>query len=194
MRRSGSLDAAYFEGIFAGDRDPWGLDSSAYETAKFEDSVAAIADRRYRQGFEIGCAQGALTHRIAPSCDALLAIDLSTTALARARLRCEGDPNVRFAAMAYPGEHPGAERFDLIVLSEVAYYWDADDIGRAAAHIGDALAPRGRVLLVHWTGDTDYPQSGDGAVEALWAILYPLLRVERQERREGYRLDLWCRR
>ncbi|MDO6415099.1 SAM-dependent methyltransferase [Sphingomonas sp. BIUV-7] len=193
MRHENSLDADYFEGIFAADEDPWGLDSESYEAAKFDDSIAAITDRRYERGFEIGCAQGALTRRLAPLCGALLAIDVSTTALDRARKRCADQPNVTFEQMAYPREQPSAARFDLMILSEVAYYWDAGDLGRAADQIAGALAPGGRILLVHWTGETDYPQTGDGAVEALWDRLHPILRVERADRREKYRLDLWRR-
>jgi SAM-dependent methyltransferase len=193
VRHETSLDGDYFEQIFAADEDPWGLDSKVYEAAKFDDSVAAIAGRQYASGFEVGCAQGALTRRLAPMCDTLLAIDISPTALKRAAERCADRPNIDFARMAYPSERPTDTSFDLIVLSEVAYYWDDSDLARAADHLGRVLAEHGRILLVHWTGDTDYPQSGDGAVEALWGFLGALLRVERCDRRAGYRLDLWCR-
>jgi len=54
------------------------------------------------------------------------------------------------------------------------------------------LQPGGRVLLVHWLGETDYPKSADDAVAALYGWTRDL-EVVRQARREAYRLDLWRR-
>ena len=64
-----SLDAHYFEGIFAGDDDPWSLASSAYEAAKFAHTIGVLDDRRYASALEIGCAHGVLTERLAPLCE-----------------------------------------------------------------------------------------------------------------------------
>jgi len=193
LRHKATLDSAYFEDIFASDEDPWQLGSSPYEAAKFEHSVGVLSDRHYLAGFEIGCAQGDLTQKLAPLCDGLLAIDVSATALTRAARRCESLLQVKFVEMGFPNVTPDQDRFDLIVLSEVAYYWDTGDLGRAACFLNRLMLPGGRILLVHWTGDTDYPQSGDQAVEALWDLLKASLRVEREERCKHYRLDLWCR-
>jgi hypothetical protein len=55
-----------------------------------------------------------------------------------------------------------------------------------------ALLPGGRILLVHWLGETNYPKSADEAVKGLWSLL-PSMEVESAERREQYRLDLWRR-
>ena len=46
--------------------------------------------------------------------------------------------------------------FDLILLSEVVYYLSREDVGRLAASVTRSLAPDGSVILVHWTGSTDY--------------------------------------
>ena len=68
--------------------------------------------------------------------------------------------------MVFPGQTPDGS-FDLIVLSEVVYYWSSADIATAAAWISQRLEAGGDLLLVHWIGETDYPQTGDGAVEQL---------------------------
>ncbi len=193
MRPDGSLGHAYFEGIFASDADPWGLESSAYEQAKFDRTIAALADRRYGSALEIGCAQGVLTRRLAGLCDALLGLDISATALQRAAARCGDLPQVALARLAYPQETPEG-RFDLIILSEVAYYWDDADLARAAHHIAASLETGGRLILVHFTGETDYPHSGDDAVAKLRVPLAADVEIERAERHERYRLDLWRRR
>ncbi|AQR62863.1 NodS family protein [Brevundimonas sp. LM2] len=189
-----SLKADYFEDMFQGDDDPWGLESRPYEAAKFDRSVQALEGRHYPRGFEVGCAGGTLTQRLAPLTGDLLAVDISETALARARRRCADQPQVRFARMAFPGQTPTEPGFDLIVLSEVAYYWDDADLDRAAAFVAQALVPGGDLLLVHFTGETDYPQTGDAAVQKLAVALATDIEVVRTERHSRYRLDLWRRR
>jgi SAM-dependent methyltransferase len=98
---------------------------------------------------------------------------------------------VAFRQVSAPDESFSG-RFDLIVLSEVVYYWNDVDLARVAAAMDRALLPGGRVLLVHWLGETNYPKSADDAVDSLWALL-PNMDVEKRERREEYRLDLWRR-
>ena len=189
-----SLPAAYFEGIFAGDADPWDLATSPYEAAKFDRTIAALSARRAAFALEVGCAGGVLTERLTAVCDRLLAIDVSPTALERARQRLSGRRNIRFAAAVFPRDCPVLDRLDLVVLSEVAYYWSDADLDLAAQRIADGLVEGGRVLLVHWTGETDYPQTADDAVERLWLGLSDLMQVDLAERHPNYRLDLWSRR
>lgn len=186
-----SLDARYFDDVFAGDDDPWGLASSPYEAAKFAATTAALADRRYPRALEVGCAHGVLTRRLAPLCDDLLSIDISDRALDLARARCRDLPQVRFARDAFPEAPPPVEPLDLAVLSEVAYYWSDADLVRAADWLHAHVAPGGRVLLVHYVRETDYPQTGDAAVEKLAAAFRPV--IEHQERTDDYRLDRWRR-
>jgi SAM-dependent methyltransferase len=190
-RHKSSLSSDYFESMFRATDDPWNLESSPYERDKYGHSIRALAGRSYELGFEIGCAKGVLTQLLAPHCHALLAIDVSETALAAARERCAAFDHVSFGRMAFPGQAPIGSAFDLIILSEVAYYWDDDDIGRAARWITAHIARGGDILLVHWTGETDYPQSGDDAVLKLLAALAPEITVITAERLPHYRLDLW---
>lgn len=73
----------------------------------------------------------------------------------------------------------------------MAYYWDDADLRRAADWMGKALAPGGDIVLVHWTGETDYPQTGDGAVQALRAAFGETIETVSTRREPEYRLDLW---
>lgn len=184
-----SLPADYFEQMFAGNPDPWNFETSPYEHVKFETSIAALDGRRYRSALEVGCANGVFTQRLAPHCKAIVAIDVSETALARARTRNAETGHVTFAKMEFPRETP-QDSFDLIVLSEVVYYWNDADIAVAGAWITEHLEDGGDLLLVHWIGETNYPQSGDGAVRLLWAAL-PDAEILHAARYEQYRLDLW---
>lgn len=188
-----SLDAAYFDGIFSADDDPWDLATSEYEAAKFEVTHDALADRRYAKALEVGCAHGVLTEKLSGLCDSLRAVDISSKALAKATARVGDRPGVTLAQMAFPKQVPNEAGFDLVVLSEVAYYWGVVDLDRAAAWLREGLVAGGRIILVHFIGETDYPQTGDEAVEGLWKELDGEFDQLRSERRERYRLDLWTR-
>jgi SAM-dependent methyltransferase len=191
MRHQTSLDAAYFEQMFRDSPDPWGFETSAYEQAKYAHTLSALDGRRLDHALEVGCANGVLTALLAPYCERLLAIDVSETALERARTRCGDLPQLAFERIAFPRQTPDETSFDLLLLSEVVYYWDDGDLQRTAEWMAGAVAPGGTVLLVHWTGDTDYPQTGDGAVQKLHAMLADRIDLLRTDRQPQYRLDLW---
>lgn len=191
MRHKESLSADYFENLFAVDPDPWRFATSSYEATKYDATVAALGGRRYRSALEIGCANGVLTRRLAEYVLDLHAIDVSETALRLAAARCN-DTQVRFERRSFPHEAPAGE-YDLIVLSEVAYYLDDADLVAAGAWLDRALARTGDLLLVHWIGETDYPQSGDDAVAKLDAAIRAPIVTLRTERTKLFRLDLWRR-
>jgi SAM-dependent methyltransferase len=193
MRKQTTLDGAYFEQLYQKDADPWKFATSDYEREKYERTVEAIGPDRVKAMLEVGCSIGVLTADLATRCDHLWATDISETALAAARRRCADRSNITFklvnsAAASFAGS------FDLIVLSEVVYYWDDSDIAAVATRISDVLQPGGRILLVHWLGDTDYPKSADEAVGALAAMLAVPVDVEVSDRTADYRLDVWRRR
>ena len=192
MRRERSIEPDYFERLYAEKGDPWEFETSEYEAAKYDDTLAALPTGRFADALEVGCANGVMTARLAPRCDALLAVDVSETALTAARARCAGLAQVRFERRRLPAEAPEGA-FDLILLSEVVYYWDRDDLKLMAERLRRMARSGGHVLLVHWTGETDYPLSGDDAVEGLAAELGGAFAPVRAERRDRYRLDLWRR-
>lgn len=192
MRREQSIAPDWFEQLFREQGDPWHFETSAYERAKYDHTLAALPRDRYEAALEVGCANGVLTQRLAPRCADLLAVDVSPTALDAARRRCADQPHVHCEQRRMPADAPDG-CFDLILLSEVIYYWDRDDLARAAAYLRDHVREGGDVLLIHWTGDTDYPLSGDEAVDGLKSLLGDHVRPMLAERRERYRLDLWRR-
>ncbi|WP_344692875.1 class I SAM-dependent DNA methyltransferase [Sphingomonas cynarae] len=191
-RRERSIDGEWFEQLYREQGDPWGFETSPYEQAKYAETLAALPATRYGDALEVGCANGVLTALLAPRCDRLLAVDPSPTALAAARARCRDLPQVRLEERSLPAQAP-AGTFDLILLSEVIYYWDGGDLARMAAYLRRALRSGGDLLLVHWTGDTDYPKSGDDAVTELRGLFGDAVVERRGDRHDRYRLDLWRR-
>ena len=189
MSAEASLPAGYFDDLYARDPDPWGFRTSDYERAKYDDTVAALEGRRFARAVEVGCSIGELTARLGPSCDALLGVDIAEAALEQARARNAQSDYITFARMTLPDERPTG-RFDLIVLSEVLYYFSRPDLDRVAAWVTGALEPGGVALLVHWLGETpDYPLTGEEAVDAFLSATAPALTTDRRWRRELYRLD-----
>lgn len=192
MRRDRSIDPAWFEALYREQGDPWHFETSDYERSKYDHTLASLPARRFASALEVGCANGVLTERLAPRCERLLAIDVSETALVAARARCAALPQVAFDRRRVPQEAPEGS-FDLILLSEVIYYLDLGDLSRLADWLRRSVTSGGHLLLVHWTGETDYPLAGDEAVERLLALLDADVAVAAGERRERYRLDLWRR-
>jgi SAM-dependent methyltransferase len=181
------LDAGYFDRLYAASADPWDFETSEYERDKYLATVEALGERRFQNAFEIGCSIGVLTSLLAGRCERLLAVDVSEGALARARLRCHEKSNVTFARMFVPREFPTGT-FDLIVVSEVGYYWSPEDLRLSIDKIAEA-SRGGTVELVHYLPKVrDYPLTGDEVHEAfLGDARFTVLRSERAEK---YRLDV----
>lgn len=187
------MSRAYFESLYASDPDPWKFASSAYEKEKYAKTLAALPRPRYAAGLEVGCSIGVLTRDVARRCDGLLALDVASAPLIEAQRRCADCPNVRFEQMTVPTQWPNGT-FDLILLSEVVYYLCARDVARLGAHVAQSLRPQGDVVLVHWTGETDYPLRGDEAAELFIAALGGPTLVLRGDRYPDFRLDVLRRR
>ncbi len=173
------LEASYFDALYARDRDPWDFETSAYEHAKYEATVAALDGRRYASALEAGCSIGVLTERLAAHCDRLLAVDAAETAADAARERLAALPHVTVERRELPEDFP-AGPFELIVCSEVLYYLDDAAFSAMVAAIGRELAPGGSLLAVHWRPATEtYPLGGDEVHERLAARFGPASRGER---------------
>jgi len=183
-----SLDEAYFERVYSASDDPWHFETSAYEAEKYDATIAALEHRRFERGLEIGCSIGVLTRRLADVCTSLLSLDLNERALSLAAARCSDTDNVRFERMRVPQSFP-VGKFDLILVSEVGYYWSDRDLSIAIDCIARA-ASGGTVELVHYLPKVaDYPRDGDSVHEAF-------LADERFTRTSGtraaaYRIDVF---
>ncbi|MBX8621562.1 MULTISPECIES: SAM-dependent methyltransferase [Pseudomonas] len=144
-----SVEDRYFEGLFAGNNDPWGFRQRWYEQRKRLVTLAALPRPHYRAIFEPGCANGELSAALAERCDRLLCCDTSAAAanLARTRLSLFDHAEVRQGRL--PGDWP-EEKFDLIVFSEIGYYLDRQDLTEVIRSISDSLAADGQLLACHW--------------------------------------------
>ena len=191
-----SLPRAYFEDVYRANDDPWHFETSTYEAEKYAATVAALPRARYRSGYEVGCSLGVLTERLAERCDRLLAVDTVSSVLERAKARCRRFTHVRFEETHLPAALPD-DAFDLVVLSEVGYYFAANALVTVAHDLVAAMAPGGHLILVHWTPFVpDYPLTGDQVHETFLALTGSGGPLEHLlgRREETYRLDLLERR
>jgi SAM-dependent methyltransferase len=155
--RRGSLPPSYFEAKYQTDIDPWQFRSSPYEREKYQATLGALTKPLYNQGLEVGCSIGVFTALLASRCRELVALDSSRTALAEAKR--QSLPSVRFERAVLPDDFPNGT-FDLIVLSEVLYYFAEADLIRLAERCSTSLDAGGEIILCHWLGETDYPLTG----------------------------------
>lgn len=184
-----SLPAAYFEDMYTRSDDPWGFRTRWYEARKRALILGSLQSEHYSSAFEPGCSIGATTALLSTRVERLVAMDVAPRALDSARVAVPG--HVDFVQGQVPGDWPDG-RFDLIVVSEVAYYLE-----RAECELLADLASRsaGELIVVHWRHPVaDYPTGGDNVQEifAAAALSHGLAHLLAHTEPD-FRIDSWCR-
>jgi SAM-dependent methyltransferase len=177
------LPRAYFEELYRRKDDPWSFESRWYEARKRAMTLALLPRRNYGRALELGCSTGLVTTELAARAETVVAIDISQTAVDVASTRLAAHQNVRVVRADLRDGLP-AGPFDLILISEVAYYLSRDEVIALAHHVRERLAPEGDVVLCHWRWPvTDYPLGGDD-VHALLGEQLALTRLGRVEEQD----------
>ncbi|MET0779135.1 MAG: SAM-dependent methyltransferase [Pseudomonas mandelii] len=186
-----SVDDRYFDGLFAGNDDPWSFRQRWYEQRKRAITLAALPRPRYRAIFEPGCANGELSFELANRCDRLLCCDTAAAAVTLARTRLGPFDHAEVRHSRLPAEWPD-EKFDLIVLSEVGYYLDADDLKRLIEQAAQSLTADGQLLACHWRPPIDgCPLNARQVHDLLHDHLHlPRLALHQEA---DFLLELWSR-
>jgi SAM-dependent methyltransferase len=156
--RAGRQAQTFFEELWSRG-DPWELETSEFEQAKYERQLELINGRRYRRALEIGCGAGWFTRQLAGLADQVVALDISPTAIARARAAgISGAADFRVQnVMDYDprGEGP----WDVVVLSETIYYlgwlYPFFDVAWLASELHAATSLGGRLLLTNTQGGVE---------------------------------------
>jgi SAM-dependent methyltransferase len=186
-----SLTTEFFEQLYQENTDPWQFATSEYEAKKYAATLNALPRNLYNSGFEIGGSIGILTEKLARRCQSLLSVDVSEIAQRQAIDRCRHLHNIKFEVMSVPRSFP-TESFDLIVLSEVGYYWSWEDLRKAQSLMLDRLRSQGHLLLVHWTADRGIlPLTGDEVHDAFLELVPNRLKRIKNLTKDKYRLDLF---
>ena len=144
-----STDPAYFTRMYEGSDDPWGFRSRWYERRKRDLTLACLPLERYARAFEPGCSVGMLTRDLAPRCAHLEALDPVPAAVEQARHEVAGSDHVRVAQGRVPRHWPEGT-FDLVVLSEMLYYFDDAELHAVMGRTLASARPGATVVAVHW--------------------------------------------
>ncbi|MFL9903233.1 class I SAM-dependent methyltransferase [Paraburkholderia fungorum] len=188
-----SSPAMYFDELYKSSDDPWNLREGWYERRKRSLTLALLPRPRYRNAFEPGCANGELTAELATRCDALLAADLHETAVRLARERVAGMPQVRVEQRTVPHQWPvDVGPFDLIVISEFAYYLDSADLETLAARIAASLTTDGTLLACHWRRPFAEALESADTAHALFDARCGLSRLAHHDEADLL-IDVWSR-
>ncbi len=183
---------AFFESRYQSHPDPWNFAGSVYERERYRATLATLARPTYERVFEPGCSVGVLTQALSSRAQSVFACDISEVAVRRARDRCRDCANVRIEqADVGVGQLP-AGTFDLIIFSEIGYYFSSQQLRALAQHLTSRLEPSGEFVAVNWLGSSpDHLLHGDEVVEVLNDALAcdPL----GGSRHSGFRLDSWRR-
>ncbi len=182
----------HFDDGYRDDPDPWGFAHRFYEQRRYDITVAALPRARYRRAFEPACAVGELTRRLASRCEEVVASDCSATVVDHARGVHRSIDNIIWSVGSVPEDWP-AGRFDLVVLSEIGYYFSLDELSGLRDRAIAAVEPGGTFMAVHWLGRSrDHLLHGDDVHDVLGAT--QALAHGGSYRDGGFRLDWWERR
>jgi predicted TPR repeat methyltransferase len=185
----GRLGREYFEGLYAESDDPWNFETSEYECIKYGRTLEVLGERRFERALEAGASIGVFTEMLAGRCDELLAVDVSERAVAAARKRLSGRKHVVVERRTLPEEMPDGP-FDLIVASEILYYYTREEMVATLRAFERELAREGVLLAVHWRRETrTYPLQGDEVHELL--LRHTRLHNAKTIVEPDYRLDLF---
>ncbi len=181
----------FFERLYQSSGDPWNFRRSAYERSRYRSIIEGIGDRSYVSIFEAGCSVGELTAQLAPYGQSVRAIDCSATAVEKARARCAKYSNVAVSQSRLEDELLD-HACDLIVFSEIGYYFSRSELALQIARLWSFLVPQGRLIACHWLGHSeDHRLHGAEVHETIRHTL--CAQSDFNSLHEGYALQRWTK-
>lgn len=146
--------ASHFDQLYAASNDPWNYSDSWYEQRKRAILTGILPRPTFRAAYEPGCGNGELTLALAPRCERLLASDFCQQAVDIARERTAHLPQVSVRRESLPEQWPALSstslEFELVVLSELCYYFDPMQLIEVSALAVASLTSGGHLLACHW--------------------------------------------
>jgi protein-L-isoaspartate O-methyltransferase len=193
MSAHSPVSQAAFEAKYRQSPDPWNFTASRYERERYSLTLHSLMRPHYRRAFEPACSIGVLTAALAERCGEVHAMDIAPSAVTLARERCANLPNVAISCADLATQCPTGP-FDLIVFSELGYYFSDPQLRQIAQTLSAELDLSGELIAVHWLGESeDHCLHGDRVHAILKDALAPSCTWIKGDRRPGFRLDTWRR-
>ncbi|MRW82750.1 methyltransferase domain-containing protein [Pseudoduganella sp. FT26W] len=184
----------HFQQLYEQSDDPWQVRQRWYEQRKRAVLLASLPASHMRHVFEPACGNGELTAALARQADRVTATDLSPAAvqLTRDRLAGAAPGRVSVECQRIPQQWPQDSLFDLIVISEMAYYLNTAELDQLRQRCIDTLAMDGALLLCHWRHPFADRQLSTEAIHGAFDDCPDLHRIARHDESD-FLLDVWSR-
>lgn len=155
----------YFERIYSETPDPWDY-LRTVQQARYQTAIQALDEARQQEKFatalEIGCSEGMFTELLTERCGKLLALDISTVALGRAKDKCQRYTNIDFKQWDL-SKDTLSETFDLVTIMDVLeYFYRPSSLRNVRDKIVSFVKPGG-YLLVTTSKTHDFVESSHWA-------------------------------
>lgn len=141
LGRATDRQASVFERLYRQQEDPWGLRASPFTQYRYLALLERLAAfTPCASLLDVGCGEGLFTRYLTGVASRVTGIDVSATAVARARQNVSA---AEFSCVSVQSYSPG-ERFDVVVAAEMLYY--ADDTTAAL----ERLRALGEIVVVSY--------------------------------------------
>lgn len=154
------------EKLFQVSPDPWNFEQSRYEKKRFNYIFSLIKSVEPKSILEIGCAEGYLTKRLLGICSNIVAVDISETAIKRARKFAPRPKYIvgdimKLKKIAYMP-------YSLAVATEVLYYLRKIDSTRLLKHLKIQYLVTSNSWNVSFNVDEIIKKSGYRMIKKRW--------------------------
>ena len=202
VRRTGpdsadsSRAARIFDQLYRDHQDPWRYLTSWYERRKRLITMAVLPQQRYGTVVEVGSSIGVLTAELAGRAEHVLALEASELAVERSRTHLAEHPNVQVRQAVLPQDWedavPAGPGVDLVVLSEVGYFLQPDELRAVLDRAEAALTLSGQLVLCHWRHPIQgWPMDGDTVHRLISAD--PRFRRVSEHRERDFAVEVYAR-
>lgn len=183
-----------FESLYQSDPDPWSVGTAWYERRKRGVLMASLPHEGYGHALELGCGTGHTTRLLAWRCETVCAVDVSPTAIVECGRLLAGDgaANVQLERLNLPHSWPrmANESANLVVASELAYYFSDKDLETFLSSCLQSLAIGGDWVMCHCKTEFHDTQQ---TTEQIHHAMENLAGIERIVTHDEacFRLDVW---
>lgn len=191
-----SRAARIFDQLYRDHEDPWSYLTSWYERRKRLITMAVLPQRRYGTVVEVGSSIGVLTAELAGRAERVLALEASELAVERSRTHLAEHRHVEVRQAVLPQDWaaavPEGRRVDLVVLSEIGYFLQPDELRTVLDQAESALTLSGQLVLCHWRHPIQgWPLDGDSVHGLISAD--PRFRRVVEHRERDFTVEVYAR-